>query len=171
MLNVWPGCFANRFSIRNVSNGCHLLVLGVRFFMCSTSDLAATPPKIGGPLPCGALFFPDVSLFNSKSFSISVVSNAGLSPANITLLAWVNSLTTTVSQRVSAYDTDCLQPITTRPREKLASTLRTCGIMHNMLCATLERLVYFESLYSCWRHQSVISGIESVLQISIGWEW
>src|SRR5882757_5397582 len=44
-------------------------------------------------------------------------------------------------------------------------------MIENRSWATLERLVNFECLSSCWRHQSVISGIQYVLLISIGSEW
>jgi len=45
MLKVWPGCFDVHFSICKVSNSCHLLVLGVRFLLCSTWVLAALPHR------------------------------------------------------------------------------------------------------------------------------
>jgi len=43
MVKVWPECNNDLFSIRNVSYGCHLLVLSVRFPLCSTEVLAALP--------------------------------------------------------------------------------------------------------------------------------
>jgi len=43
MFKDWPGCFDVLFHIRTVSYGCHLLGLGVRFLLCSTSALAALP--------------------------------------------------------------------------------------------------------------------------------
>jgi hypothetical protein len=53
---------------------------------------------------------------------------------------------------------DCLQPITSRAREKLASTRTPCGMMENMSQGTLERSAYSEYGSSCWRQRSVISG-------------
>jgi len=55
----------------------------------------------------------------------------------------------------------------TRPRV----TCRRYSMIENMSRATLERSAYFESVPSCWRNQSVISGIQNVLLISIGSEW
>jgi hypothetical protein len=40
-----------------------------------------------------------------------------------------------------------------------------------MLRATLGRSAYCEWISSSWCHQSVMSGIETVLLISIGPEW
>ena len=73
-------------------------------------------------------FLSSASCFISESISVCVVSNAGSSPANNPLLAWENCLTTPFSRRVSPVGLDCLQPITSRPREELASTLTPCGM-------------------------------------------
>jgi len=43
MLKEWPQCFYNLFRVWNVSHGSHLHVLSVRFFLGSTSVLAALP--------------------------------------------------------------------------------------------------------------------------------
>ena len=75
--------------------------------------------------------------FNSKSFSVSVVSNAVQSPANIPLLAPANCVSMSFSWRVSPVVLDCLQPITSRPRENLAYTLTPCSMIENMSHATL----------------------------------
>jgi len=42
-LNIWPRCINDLFSIRNVSSGCHLLVLSAWFPLGSTEVLAALP--------------------------------------------------------------------------------------------------------------------------------
>ena len=111
------------------------------------------------------------SFLISESFSVPVVSNSGSAPAKIPLLGWAHSLSMTCWQRVSPLVFDCLQPITSRPREKLASTWTQCGIIDDMSCITMQRSAYFECLSSCWRHQSVISSNQHVLRISIGSEW
>jgi len=116
-------------------------------------------------------YMQQASFFISESFSVFVVSNSGSVPARIPLLARANCLTTTVSRRVSPVVFDCLQPITSRPREKLASTPTPCGMIENMSRATLERSAYFECVSSCCRRQSGMSGIQNVLLISIGSEW
>jgi len=107
----------------------------------------------------------------SELLSVFVVSNAGSSPAKIPLLAQVNSHTMTFLRRVSPVVLDCLQPITSCQREKLDSTPTPGGMIDNVLRATLERSAYSECVSSCWHHQSVMSGIEKVLLISIGLEW
>jgi hypothetical protein len=43
--------------------------------------------------------------------------------------------------------------------------------MGNMSRATFEYLDYFECVSSCWRHQSVMSGIQNVMLIPIWLEW
>jgi len=97
-------------------------------------------------------FISYTSFFISESFSVFVVSDTGLSPAKIPPLAQANCLTTTSSQRVSPLVFDCLLPITSRPMEKLASTLTPSGMIQNMWCATLERSEYFECNSSWWCH-------------------
>jgi len=114
---------------------------------------------------CGFLSF--ASVFISKWFSVSVVFNYGWALAKILVLAWANCLTTTFSRMASPVVFDCLQPITSRPRERLASTPTLCGTIESISCATLEGLAYFECMSSCWRHQLVISGNQNVLLISI----
>jgi len=116
-------------------------------------------------------FFSSTSLFDSKSVSDSDLSNMGSSSANIPLLARAYCVTTTFSRRVSPVVFDCLQPITSGPREKLASTPTPWGMIENMLRATLARSVYFECVSSCCRHHSTISRIQNVLLISIESEW
>ena len=76
-----------------------------------------------------------------------------------------NGLRTNFSQRVPPVVFDCLQPITSRPREKLDSTPTPCRMLENMSRSTLERSAYFECVSSCCRHQSVMSGIQNVLLI------
>ena len=112
-------------------------------------------------------FHSSASLFSSKSFSVFVIVNAGSSPSHISVLALANCLTTTSSQRVLPVVFACLQPIRTFLRGRVASTPTPCGMTENMSCATLERSGYFECVSSCFRHQSVTSGIQNVLLISI----
>jgi len=116
-------------------------------------------------------FFCSASLFISMSLSVLVGSNPGSSPASNQLFAQTNCLTTTFSQRVSRVVFDCLQPITSRPRDKVASTPTPWGMIENISRATLARLEYYECVSSCCRHQSVISSNQDVLQISLGSEW
>jgi len=116
-------------------------------------------------------FLSSASLFSSMSFSALVVSNPGSSPADIPVLAPGYCLTTTPGRRVSPAVIDCLYPITSPPGEKLASTPTPCGMRDNMSCATLQRSAYIDHFSSCWCHQSVISGNQHVLLISIGSEW
>jgi len=116
--------------------------------------------------------FPSCApLFVSKPFSVSLISYSGLSPANIPLLARANCLTTIFSRRASPVVFGCLQWIMSHPREKLESTPITYSMIENISHATLQRLAYFECVSSCWHLQSVISGIQNVLLICIGWEW
>jgi len=111
------------------------------------------------------------SFIISVSFPVFVVSNSGSVPAKIRWLARVNCLSTSFSRRVSPVVFDCLQAITSQPREKLASTPTPCGMIENMSPATLESVAYFHCVASCWRHQSVMFGKQNVLLISIGSEW
>jgi len=105
------------------------------------------------------------------SFSVFVVSHSGSAPAKIPLLARANCLTTTLWQRVSPVVIDSLRPITSQRREKQASTPTQCGLIEKMTCVTYQRWAYIEWIPSCWHHQSVISGNQHVLPISIGTEW
>ena len=41
MLKESTGSFDDFFHVRNVSTGCHLLVLSTRFLLCSTQAVAA----------------------------------------------------------------------------------------------------------------------------------
>jgi len=118
---------------------------------------------------CNFLFTS--SILTSKSFSVFIVSNIGSAPAKITWLVRANCLTTAFLQTVSPELFDSLQPITSWPREKLASTPTPCGMIKKMSLATLERSAYFECVSSCWCQQSVMSGDQNVLLISIGLEW
>jgi len=95
-------------------------------------------------------FLSSASFFISVSFSVFIVSNSGSVPANILLLAPANCLTMTSSRRVSPVVFDCLQPITSRPRAKPASTPTPCGMIENMSRNTLERSAYKVCVSSCW---------------------
>jgi len=114
--------------------------------------------KMSWTLAIQCNFLSSASFIISESFSVFVVSNSGSVPAKIPLLAEANCLTTTFPPRVSPVVFDCLQPITSRPREKLASTLTPCGMREDMSQATLERSAYFERVSSCWHHQLAMSG-------------
>jgi hypothetical protein len=58
-----------------------------------------------------------------------------------------------------------------RPEEHPASALTPCAMIGNMSHATLEMSAYFECVSSYGYHQSVISGNQNVLLISMGSEW
>jgi len=122
-------------------------------------------------LPILYNFLSSASFFSSELLSVFVASNSGSTPAKITLLAWANCFTTTFSQRVSPVVFDCLQPITSRPREILGSTSTPCGMIQNISRATLGTSAFFDCISSCWHHQSVMSGNQNVLLISFGSEW
>jgi len=111
------------------------------------------------------------SLFMSMSFTILVVSNAGSSLASNSIVARANCFTMTSFRGVSPLVFDCLHPITSCPKETLASSVAPWGMIENMSHTTFERSVYFECLSSCWCHQSAISGNQNVLLISIQLEW
>jgi len=106
--------------------------------------------------------FP-ASFFNSKLFSVLVGSNAAQLPANILLLAITHCLTTTYTQHILAVVLDCLQPISSLPREELDSTPRGCGIMGYMSRATFEWSAYFECISTCCHHQGLIYSNRNVL--------
>jgi len=108
--------------------------------------------------------------FISKSFPVFVESNARSSPANIPLFSLANCLTKNSSRWVSQLVFDCLQPMTSRPRDILASTPTPCGMIGNMSRATLERSAYFECVPSCLHQRCGISGIHNVLLMSVGLE-
>jgi len=120
-------------------------------------------------IPCN--FLSSASFFISESFPVFGESNSGSVPAKIPLWVRAICLTTTLSRRVLPVVVDCLQPITSRPGEKLASTPTPCGMIENIFRATLEISAYIECLSTCWRHQSVMSSNQNVLLISIRSEW
>jgi hypothetical protein len=172
MFKEWPGCFDDFFRIRNVSYGSHLVVLSVRLHLGST--YVWLPCHISKKLWTLAIlcsFHSSASFSISESFSVLVVSKSESMRARIPLLDDEKCLTTTVSRRVSPEVFDCLQRITSRPREKLASTPSPCGMIENMSHATPGRSAYIECVSPCWHHQLVMSGIHHVLLISIGSEW
>lgn len=109
------------------------------------------------------LHFSDVSVF--------IICNAGWSLANIPLLAWASSLTLTFSGKVPPVVFNCLQLITSPWSKTLASTPTAAGMIESMLHSTLQWEVCFECGSSRSRHESVISGTQNVLVISIRWEW
>jgi len=75
------------------------------------------------------MFLSSVSVFISKLFCVFVVSNSGSVLAKILILALVNCLTTTILQRISPVVSNCLQPITSQPREIQASTPTPRGMI------------------------------------------
>jgi len=118
------------------------------------------PCHISKKLGTLAILWDDLSSASvviSMSFCVSVESNNGSAPLEIQLLAPANWPTATFSRMVLPVVFDCLQPVTCRQREQLASTPTPCGMIENMSCATLERSVYLQCVSSCWRHQSVIA--------------
>jgi len=115
--------------------------------------------KTSWTLPILCNFLSSASFFISKSLSFFMVSNSGSVPAKILWLGWANCLATTFSQWVSPVDFNCLQAITSRPREKLGSTLTWCGMKENMTRATLERSAYCQFVSSCCRHQLGMTSI------------
>jgi hypothetical protein len=100
-----------------------------------------------------------------------MVFNSGSVPTKILLLVWANCLTMTFSWRVMPVVFYWLPPITSGPREKLASTPTPRGVIGNISRATLERLAFFDCVSSWWCHQSVMFRIYNVLLISIGSNW
>jgi len=118
---------------------------------------------------CNFLF--SASHFSSMSFSAAAISNTGSSPANDLVSAGEYCHETRFLGRISPVVFDWVHSIMFCRRERLASTPTPCGIINNMLCATLERSAYVEcvSAYSC--NQSVISGSENVLGVSMGSKW
>jgi len=117
------------------------------------------------------IFLSSASFFMSELFSVFVESNSRSAPAKILLLGRANCLTMNCWRRVPPVVFDCLQPMTSRPMEKWASTPTLCGMIENISCATLERWACFEFVSACWHHRSVMSGNHNVLLISIGSEW
>ena len=116
-------------------------------------------------------FLSSASFCISESFSVFLDINSGSVPATILILGRATSLTTTFSRRVSPVVFDCLQLLTSCPREQLVSTPTTCGMIEKMSRTQLEKYAYFVCVSSCCRHQSVMSGIQNVLLISIGSKW
>jgi len=95
-------------------------------------------------LPTLRNILSSASFFISESFSEFVVTNSVLLPAKILLSARANCVTMTVSRRVSPVIFDCLQLITSCPRDKLDSTPTPCGMIENKSRATLDWSAYFE---------------------------
>jgi len=111
------------------------------------------------------------SMFISKTLSVFVISNTVWSHGIILILAGAISTTMTFSRRVSSVVLDYLQPMPPRARKKQASTPTPCGVIENMLHASLARLANLECVFFCWRHQTVLSVVQSVLVISIWSGW
>ena len=167
-----PGCIDDLFRVQKSSYGCHLLVSSPRFLLCITLVLAALPhPQkvvdLGHSVQCSFFWL----YLHFRVVSVFIVSNTGSLPANIPLFVSANYHTTTFFWRVSPELFHCLQPITSRSREKLASTPTACSVIQKMSCATLQRSAYLECVSFFCRNQSVISGMQNILLISIGSKW
>jgi len=117
---------------------------------------------------CNLLLSASFSI--SKSLSVFVVSHCRWWPATILVSARANCPTTPFSRRVLPVIFDCLQPITSQPREKLHSTPKPCCMIGNMPRIASVRSAYFESVSSCYCHHSLISGNQHLLPMSIGSE-
>jgi len=172
MLNDWAGCIDELLGVQGVSDRRHLLVLGARFLLCSMSVLAALPHlqtarMLGYSVQCPVfgnfLYFQVVIGVLCTQFWVNIYENPIIGQ-----MIWPCS---DFLCRISAVVIDYLKPITSRQREKLVWTTTPCSMLENISRTTLERSMCFESVYSCSRHQSVMSGIQNVLQISIWLEW
>ena len=176
---VEPSCWMfvrNAFTISSVSELNRMAVICL-FWTCDSLWVAWSYwlpchiSKMSWTLAILCNFLSSATLFGFMLFSASVVSNTGLSPANVLLLARAYCPTMTFSKSISSVVFECLHRITSHPREKLASTSTPCGTKGIMLRATSQRSAYFECVSSCWCHRSVISGNNNVLLISMGSEW
>jgi hypothetical protein len=116
-------------------------------------------------------FFSSASLIISMSLWVLLASNTESSPACNPILARANCRPVTCSRRVSPAGSDYLHRITSRERDKHASTLTLWGMIYNISCTILQRLAYIECISSGCRHQSVVSSNQNVQPISIGSEW
>jgi len=161
MLNVWLGSFSNFHSIWNICCGCHLHVMNT-IFLCFIMYVLGAPPHFEEVVVLGLSVknFSSASHISSQLFSGCVISNTGILYATIPLLACAHGIALTFLDRVSPGVFDSLLPKTSRTRVTLAYTIRACGMIENMSCSTVERLVYFECVSSCWQHQLVICGIK-----------
>jgi len=172
MMNVWPGCLDDFFDIWNVSYGCHLHVMSAGFLLCSMYVLAALPhlQKVVDLGHCVQFSFLRLCLQFHVVFSFCVIKCCEIA-CQYSVIGSSKLPYYDFSRSLLPLIVDCLQPITSRPGEKLASTLTPCGIIQNMSSATLERLAYFERVSSRCCHQAVISANQTVLLISMGSEW
>ena len=116
-------------------------------------------------------FLSSASLYISGSGSLIVGSSAESSPPKIPIWARAHCLPITFSQRLLPSLLDCLQSISSCHREQPESAPKPSGMIEDLSPTTLQPSAHFECLSSCCSHQSVISGIENVLLISIGSEW
>jgi len=122
-------------------------------------------------LPILFNFLFSTSLLISKSFSDFVLLKDASSPASILWLREAYCLAMTCLWWVLPVVFDYHHRIIPCQGDILASTPKPCGMIVDVLCATLERSVHFSCSSSWWRHQSVISRICNVLLISMGSEW
>jgi len=172
MLKEWPGCFDNLFPLRRVSYSCHLQVCRFRFFLCSIYVLAALP-HLQKVVDLGhSVQFAFFRCFLYYQVVLCVCR----------LQCWVIACQDPdIGSSKPPYSDFFVKSLTCAfwppPADnisrgvKLASTATPWGMKKKMLHTTLERLAYFECVSSCWGHQSVMSGTQNVLQISIGSEW
>jgi len=151
MWKEWPGCFDDIFRVRNLSYCGNLLGwVGDSIWVARRFWLPGHISKKSWTLAILCHYLSSMSVSISKSLSVFVVSNSGSVAGKLRLLAQVNCLTPTFWRRVSHVVFECLQPITSRPEKKLASTQTPCGMKENMSCATLEKSAYFQGISSCW---------------------
>jgi len=153
MLKEWPGGFVGLFNVRNVSNGCHLLVLSARFLLCSTSVLAALPllrtvEDIGH---CVQFAFLPLVLHFRVVLCVRRIW--------WWIISFQNPVGGSRKQPYNEFFVKCLEcgfwlpPANTiLPMGKLATTPTSCGMIEIMAHATLERSAYIECISSCWRH-------------------
>jgi len=165
-----PKSDQNALTIYSVSEMYPTTVISVfwaRYSFCAARRfwLPSHISKKSWTLAIQCNFFCLASRFISMSFWGLIGSTSGTSPASNLLIARANSLTTTFSRRLLPVVFDSFHLTTSCAREKLASTLTSCGMINNMSRATFERSAYFECISSCCRHQWVMSGNQNLLLI------
>jgi len=140
------------------------------FFVAQTFRLPCDITKQLCTIAIQRDFLSPTTLFITKLCSVFAVFSAALLPPNIPESSRPNCLTTTSSRMVLCVTVDCLQPVTSCTREWLPSTPTPHGMIGNKSHSAIEKSAMFECVFSCWPHQSVISGIQNILLFSTGWE-
>jgi len=172
MLEIWPGCFDDLFGIWIVSLASGMRVSIRRFLQYSMPVLAAQPHlqqvvDLGYSVQWSVLRL----VLQFHVVFIFRVNQCCAITHQFSLIGWSKLPCDDFSPSISLVVLDSLQPTTSRPREKLASSLTPCGTIQNMLYATSERSAYFECVSTCWRYQLVISANHNVLLIFMVLEW